>query len=366
MKILLIHPFLQLGGGEQVIIRLANYFVKKGNTVGIACSFADTRFLWGLDKKVTVYVPSQTIARLSQSQRIFLALIGMPSLLLLTIRLAFSFDVLFPHNFPGIFFAAVGKLVTNKKIVWEFNEGAPMPKVFYFLEEWVGKMADKVIVLDKKNKKKVKMRFGKEAIILRPGVDFGYWSKNVGSLKKYAGQVILLCVGKLHPQKNQIMLVDVAKKLLPKLPNIQVILVGDGPDKKRIEKRVEELKMQKHVTLAGVVSNEVLRGLYKTAFLVCFPALDQTWGLTPFEALCQETVSIVSDEAGAAEVLQPEKLALIAKPTVVAFSHTVLKAYESPSALKKMGGEGRVFVKKNLTWEKFGEEALQLCKKIQN
>lgn len=363
MKILLIHPFLQLGGGEQVIVRLANFFVQKGHTVGIACAFADTRFLGRIDKRVTLFVPSKTVATLSQSHRIFLALLGMPALLLLSIGLSFSFDVLFPHNFPAIFFAAVAKLFSNKKIVWEFNEGAPMPKMLYFLEEWVGKMADKVIVLDEKNKKKVRKRFGKVAHILRPGVDFGYWSVGgKGERGKEKGQVILLSVGKLHPQKNQIMLVDVAQKLLPKIPTVQVVLVGNGPDKERILKRVKDLHMQKQVTLAGVVSNEALRMLYKNAFLVCFPARDQTWGLTPFEALCQKTVSIVSDEAGAAEVLKPAKLALIAAPTGEDFTNTILKAYKNPSALKNMGERGKEFVRKNLTWEKFGEEAEKLCR----
>ncbi len=355
MKILLIHPFIQLGGGELVILRLANYFVKKGYTVGIACCFVNNQFLDTIDTRITFYTPPAFIAHFCQQQRLFLATIGFFILLIQTTLLSFSFDILFPHNFPSIFFAAIGKFFSNKKILWEYNEGAQLPKSLAFLEEFSAKQSDEMIVLDNKNKKVAKKRFQKNASVIRPGIDFTYWSGKAVKDKKYNNKTILLSVGKLHPQKNQILLLDVLVQVLPKIPSLHLVLVGTGPDFERITRRIHELHLEKYVTLTGSISNPQLRNLYHSAFLVCFPALDQTWGLTPFEALCQQTVSIVSSEAGAAEVLSPNKIALIADPTSEDFSKEIIKAYRNKATLMKIGKKGYRYVKENLTWENFYE-----------
>lgn len=362
MKILLIHPFIQVGGGELVIIRLANYFVKRGHTVGIVCCFVDTQFTEKIDKRIIFYTPHSVLSSLTRLHKGLLIICGFPYLLFATVFLAKKYDVLFPHNFPSIFFASVAKLFFKTPLVWEYNEGAPLPKFLSFLEDISGKTSDAVIVLDNKNKIVVKKRFGKIATVLRPGVDFSFWSHLTSADASFAKKTILLSVGKLHPQKNQILLIDVAAQLLSKIPSLHVILVGKGPDHGRIIKKIIDLKMTKHITLTGSISNDNLRRLYKSAFVVCFPARDQTWGLTPFEALCQKTVSIVSDEAGAGEVLGPNRIALIAKPTVADFTCTILKAYKQKELLARIGKKGYTFVKENLTWENFSKQVEEIVR----
>lgn len=361
MKVLLINPFLTLGGGEQIVVRLARYFTQQGHQVSIACAFADETYM-AMSSDVTLLLPPKYIAKLSQQQKILLIVLGLPGLFFVVLFHAFSFDILFPHNFPGIFYAGIAAVLYRKPLVWEFNEGAPLFSFFSFLETLVGHRADAIIVLDEKNKKLAMQRFGITPICIRPGVDAGFWGKSAARDKRFAKKIVLLSVGKLHKQKNQIILPDVVKKLRGTLPNIHVVLVGDGPDKNRIQVRARKIGVAKLITFLGRVSDEQLRSLYRTAFLVVFPALDQTWGLTPFEALCQQTISIVSDEAGAAEILVPQKIGISAHPTVDEFVAATFRARHMQ--ISQMGKRGKLYVEQHLSWEQFCRTTLAICQKV--
>lgn len=362
MKILLIHPFIQLGGAELVMIKQANYFVSKGHQVGIACVYVNERFLEKIDSRVSIYTPQKYISFLCSKSKLMLLFLGLPALTYIVTAKSFFYDLLFPHNFPSILSAVVGNFFSNKKIVWEFNEGAPMVKGLYFLENLVASFANSIIVLDKKNQKVVRKRFNKQATVIHPGVDVAYWSKKV-TANTFANKTLLLSVGKLHPQKNQILLLSVLANLLPKHPSLHLVLIGKGPDEKRIQARMHDFHLEKHVSLLGNIDNPTLRKFYSSTFLLCFPAIQQTWGLTPFEALCQKKISVISQDCGAAEVLGPENIALLAHPTVKDFSNKISWALTHKTTIQKMGEKGYFFVKNTLTWNDFCSSVYATLKK---
>lgn len=364
MKVLFIHPFIQLGGGEKVIIRLCNYFIKKNHTVSIVCLYRDTHFVEKIDTKIQWHMPPRVISSILQKNRLFLICFGMPILAILTIIHSFSYDLLFPHNFPSVLFAACAKIFSHKPILFEFNEQFSKMWGLSYIETLAGRFSDFIIVLDKKNERTAKDTFLKPAEIIHPGIDYAYWSGRTSKDKKYAQKTLIISVGKLHIQKNQIILLSAVKQLIPKIPNIHLVLIGKGPDEKRIRGKMQLLSLQKHVTLAGIVSDTTLRKFYKTALVVCFPALDQTWGLTPFEALCQRTASIVSSQAGAADILKSQQIALIAKPTASNFAQEILFAKKNQFLLKNMGRKGKAYVSRHLDWNQFCQKVLDSATKL--
>ena len=63
-----------------------------------------------------------------------------------------------------------------------------------------------------------------------------------------ADDVVLMSVGTLEPRKNQLVLVE----LLPTLPRAaKLVLIGDGPDRTKIESKVRELGLTGRVLLLG-------------------------------------------------------------------------------------------------------------------
>ncbi len=74
------------------------------------------------------------------------------------------------------------------------------------------------------------------------------------SLKKYIlpdkAFPILGCVGSLEERKGQIVLLQAIEKILAdnKMPNIHLIIVGEGPDEKKLKKKVVDMGLENNVT----------------------------------------------------------------------------------------------------------------------
>lgn len=64
--------------------------------------------------------------------------------------------------------------------------------------------------------------------------------------------LVLGNVGRLTQQKNQIFSLKIVQKLSKKVPNLKLILLGQGEDKVLLNKKVKELKIEKNVIFVGV------------------------------------------------------------------------------------------------------------------
>ncbi len=62
--------------------------------------------------------------------------------------------------------------------------------------------------------------------------------------------------GIMHPNKGNDWLVERVSELLPELPNLALLLIGDGPDMARIKRLVKRLGIEQRVVLAGWAPTE--------------------------------------------------------------------------------------------------------------
>ena len=65
----------------------------------------------------------------------------------------------------------------------------------------------------------------------------------------------IISIGRLTRQKNYIFLLEGFKKILNIKNDLHLTIIGDGEDKKKLEKKIEELKISPYVTLAGFQKN---------------------------------------------------------------------------------------------------------------
>lgn len=77
--------------------------------------------------------------------------------------------------------------------------------------------------------------------------------KRTAIRKKYnlENWLVIGMVGNLIAQKNQIFAVSLLPKVLNKKKNVKLVLVGTGPDKKKLEDKAKELKVSKNILFVG-------------------------------------------------------------------------------------------------------------------
>lgn len=69
------------------------------------------------------------------------------------------------------------------------------------------------------------------------------------------GRRMLLSVGRLERQKNQLLLVDAAARVLEREPDLCLVILGEGPERSHLEERIAELGLADRMLLPGFVSD---------------------------------------------------------------------------------------------------------------
>lgn len=108
----------------------------------------------------------------------------------------------------------------------------------------------------------------------------------------------LLVVGRQAPVKRMDLLLDQAAIARRSVPDLQVVLVGEGPEGERLREWTRVNGATEWVRFAGRVSRSELREHYRRAWLVASASLAEGWGLALTEAAGCGTPAVATDIGG--------------------------------------------------------------------
>src|SRR3970040_1698878 len=76
-------------------------------------------------------------------------------------------------------------------------------------------------------------RYRRPVKVIHVGIDADFFGSGDGDDPRRSlglqGKYVLLCLAKLHPQKNQIVCLQAMRELVEHIPDARLILAGDGP-----------------------------------------------------------------------------------------------------------------------------------------
>ncbi|CAG5086042.1 Glycogen synthase Starch [bacterial glycogen] synthase [Thermobacillus xylanilyticus] len=107
------------------------------------------------------------------------------------------------------------------------------------------------------------------------------------------GQLAVCHVGRFHPAKNHAFLIDLFAGLTEERPDAVLLLMGDGPLKKDIVRRIEAASLESRVRLLGV-RGDIARLLAAMDVMV-FPSLHEGLPVALIEAQSAGLPCVVSD-----------------------------------------------------------------------
>jgi len=122
------------------------------------------------------------------------------------------------------------------------------------------------------------------------------FSANPSEVKEFD----LVFSGQLIERKLPVFFVEVAAKVNGK-QKIKVLILGDGPLKSDMEKRLIESGIAH--SFAGYIPQNKLQSFYKKGKILLFPTESDPWGIVANEALSVGIPVIISPNAGAANDL---------------------------------------------------------------
>jgi glycosyltransferase involved in cell wall biosynthesis len=108
----------------------------------------------------------------------------------------------------------------------------------------------------------------------------------------------VVAVGRLAPVKRFDALIAAAVDAHRSVPDLQVSIVGEGPERAHLEAQIRAAGAQDWITLVGRLSGEELRDQYRRAWVVASASLAEGWGLTLTEGAACGTPAVATDING--------------------------------------------------------------------
>ena len=155
--------------------------------------------------------------------------------------------------------------------------------------------------------------------------------------KKYKleNSFVVGSVSRLGKEKSVDKLIIEFAKLIDKIPNIKLLLVGDGPDKKLLKDLVKELDIEDYVVFVGKVEIENIQNYYHLMDVFSTFSTTETQGLTVLEALSSKVpVVAIKDDSFEGSVKNNENGYLFSKNED--FTNYVYKIYSDKKLYKKL------------------------------
>ena len=147
--------------------------------------------------------------------------------------------------------------------------------------------------------------------VLRNGVDTGLFAPGDGDAGRtrcgMTGKV-LIAVGNLAPEKGQMLILEALRHL----PDISLILVGDGPDASRLRQYADAHGLTARVHMTGRVPQAELPALYSAADVSVLASAREGWPNVLLESMACGTPAVTTDVGGVREIVTASEAGLIA------------------------------------------------------
>lgn len=379
MKIALVHDWLtRLGGAERVLIAFHKIFPE----APIFTLFYDREFISKYLPKAKI-VPSflQKVPNIKTFHPWFKILMpaAVESLDLFDFELIVSSSHEFSH---GVLVKEKAKHIcyyhSPSRLLWDraydyakdFKErgrGAFKLSLIkfgqHFLRLWdqsASKRPDVLIANSKHVAKRIKKYYRRESKVIYPPVSREYLIHSFRqTFSLHPMRNYFLIVSQLYPHKNLDLAIDAFKKI----PELNLIIIGDGPEYENLKIKIKKSKLE-NVRLLGFVPDEQLPQYYQNClgYLICN---EEDFGISPIEAMFFGKPVLAYKKGGAIETviegktgefferLEPDDLSV----SIRLIGEKMRNGYFNQAAIKKHA--------EKFGFKRFRKEVLDLVKSLQ-
>lgn len=170
---------------------------------------------------------------------------------------------------------------------------------------------------------------------------------------------VLVHVGRIAHEKNIGFLLHVLDRVRREIPEVLLLIAGEGPALASLKKLSARLGLKDHTCFVGYLDrNSELLDCYRAGDAFVFSSRTETQGLVLLEAMAQGVPIVSTAIQGTKDVLQGNCGALIAADDIGDFSAKVINLLGDSGLRKHLSEAGRVYA---ATWS-----ASALAQKMEN
>lgn len=170
------------------------------------------------------------------------------------------------------------------------------------------------------------------------------------------GKTVIGFIGSFYAYEGLTLLLRALPDILRHAPDVRLLLVGGGPQKKELKILSQDLGLSKHVIFTGRVAHQDIARYYDMIDMLVYPRLsmrltDLVTPLKPLEAMAQGKLVVASDVGGHRELIQDHSTGILfpaGDPD--ALSHTLIQLLRNRAAWPPLQAAAPRFVEQHRSW----------------
>ena len=243
----------------------------------------------------------------------------------------------------------------------------PALRVYRTLDRWLVRRADDVCTSSPFAASQIERAYGRPASVVTLGVDRTRLDAARSTENdENGGRPVVLTVNYLHPRKRVELFLEVASvcgdQWADPSSRPRWIIVGDGPERRRLEQRAHELRIAEDVEFAGFVPDEQLPQYYAAASCYLHTAVEESFGLSVIEAAYCGTPIVAVDEGGVRETVEHGVTGWLVASTPADLATSVTATLMSPDSGRSMGQAGHRRISAQYRWDQGAADIVRLAK----
>jgi glycosyltransferase involved in cell wall biosynthesis len=183
------------------------------------------------------------------------------------------------------------------------------------------------------------------AVVPEP-IDLAEWRRRFAAVPPgVAPARRVLSVARLYPRKRMQDLLEAAALLRARVPDVEVRVIGDGPEMPALRELHARRELGAGVRLLGHVGRDALALEYLRARCFCLPTVQEGFGLVFAEAMAAGLPVVACRAAAVPEIVRDGETGVLVEPrTPSALAAALERVLEDDTMRKDMGMAGRTRV----------------------
>lgn len=210
----------------------------------------------------------------------------------------------------------------------------------------------------------VQLTPGVDDTVFHPGADGAAIRQRHG----LGDRPVVVCISRMVARKGQDVLVRALPRIREQVPDAALLLVGDGPYRREVEREVDRLGLREHVVFAGKVPWAQTPDYYAAGTVFCMPTRTRLAGLEPealgicyLEAAAVGLPVVAGDSGGAPDaVLEGENGFVVDGRNADLVADRCIQLLLDPDLARRFGERGRAWVAEQWRWDDLAVRLQQL------
>lgn len=159
--------------------------------------------------------------------------------------------------------------------------------------------------------------------------------------KDYIGKALstpkkkrIVSVGRLHPQKNQKLLINAFTEFYKEHPDYELIIYGTGPLKEELINEISRLKMENHIILAG--EQKDIKDLILEAETFVMTSNYEGMPNALIEAMCLGLPCISTKVSGAVDLIKNKENGILVESDISEIASAMSEMIDQPNTSKNI------------------------------